>query len=89
VEHARQTDVRRVAGLAARALVAVDLRRRLPDDVADPGRPLVERVLVDDDPRLGVAALDLLLGADQPRQVSIASSMRGYVPQRQRLPAIA
>jgi hypothetical protein len=37
---------------------------------------LVERVLLDDDPRLGVAALDLLLRSDQSRQVRIASSMR-------------
>src|SRR5919198_388911 len=64
-------------------------RRRLPDDRPRPGGPLVERVLLDHDPLLGEAALDLLLGADQSCQVRIASSIFGYAPQRHRLPAIA
>src|SRR3954470_24824015 len=51
-------------------------------------RPLVECVLLDDEPHLFEAAFDFLLGADQPCQCRIASSMRGYVPQRQMLPAI-
>ena len=37
----------------------------------------VERVLLNHDPRLGVTPLDLLLRPDQPRQVWIASSIRG------------
>ena len=36
-----------------------------------------ERVLFDERPDLLVAALDFLLGLDQPRQLEIASSMRG------------
>ena len=59
------------------------------DDLARPGRPLLERVLFDDEPDLLVAALDLLLRADQSCHVRIASSIFGYAPQRQRLPAIA
>ena len=39
--------------------------------------PLLERVLVDDDPLLGVAAFDLLLGLDQPCHDAIASSIFG------------
>jgi hypothetical protein len=69
VEHPRQSDVRRVARLAARTLVAVDLRCRPPNDVERPRGPLVERVLLDDDPRLGVATLDLFFGLDQARHV--------------------
>ena len=53
-----------------------------------PGRPLLERVLLDDEPDLLAAALDLLLRADQPRHVRIASSIFGYVPQRHRFPAM-
>ena len=88
VQHARQPDVGRVARLAARPLVAVDLRRRPTDHLERPAGPLVEGVLLDHDPGLGVAALDLLLGLDQARHDWIASSMRGYVPQRQRFPDI-
>jgi hypothetical protein len=77
VEHPRQLDVRRVARLSAGLLEAVESRRIAADDVAGPGRPLEERVLVDERPDLLVAALDLLLGLDQPCQVEIASSMRG------------
>src|SRR5262249_57029824 len=62
---------------------------RSPDDLPRPRRPLLERVLLDDEPDLLEAALDFLLRADQPCQVEIASSIFGYVPQRQRLPAIA
>src|SRR5205807_1639577 len=71
------------------ALDAVDAASRLPDHRARPGRPLVERILLDHDPLLGEPALDLLLGADQSRHVRIASSIFGYAPQRHRLPAIA
>src|SRR5205085_3538620 len=60
--------------------------------------PLLECVLLDHHPLLAVAALDFLLGLDQachqlpppsPATVWIARSIFGYVPQRQRLPAIA
>ena len=63
---------------------------RLPGDRPScaPGGPLLERVLLDDEPDLLVPALDLLLGADQSRHVRIASSIFGYAPQRQRLPAM-
>ena len=77
MQHPRQLDVRGVARLAAGPLEAVEARRVPADDVAGPGRPLVERVLVDERPDLLVAALDLLLGLDQPCHVEIASSMRG------------
>src|SRR5205823_2815695 len=52
-------------------------------------RPLVEGVLVDDDPDFLVASFDFLFGADQSCQVLMASSIFGYVPQRQRLPDMA
>jgi hypothetical protein len=88
VKHPGQLDVGRVARLAAGALSAVLARRGPADHVERAGGPLLERVLVDDRPDLLVAALDLLLGADQPCHVAIASSMRGYAPQRQRFPAM-
>jgi hypothetical protein len=77
MEHAGQLDVGGVTRLAARLLEAVQARRVPADDVAGAGRPLVERVFVDERPDLLVAALDLLLGLDQPRQLEIASSIRG------------
>ena len=88
VEHAGQLHVRRVARLAANALECVDAHRVAADDRERPGGPLLERILLDDEPDLLEAALDLLLGPDQSRHVRIASSIRGYVPQRQMLPAI-
>ncbi|HYX88240.1 MAG TPA: molybdopterin cofactor-binding domain-containing protein, partial [Gaiellaceae bacterium] len=90
VQHPRQREIGRVRGLSARALVAVDPRCRPPGHLSRPSRPRVDRrVLVDDHPLLGIPALDLLLGANQPRHASTASSIRGYAPQRQRFPAIA
>jgi hypothetical protein len=77
VEHPGQLHVRRVARLTAGLLETVEARRVPADDVAGPGGPLVEGILVDERPHLLVAALDLLLGLDQPRQLEIASSMRG------------
>jgi len=77
VQHPWEADVAGVAGLAARLLVAVEPRSVTTDDVAGPGRPLVERVLLDERPDLLVASLDLLLAPDQPRHVEIASSIRG------------
>jgi hypothetical protein len=90
VQHPGQPEVGGVLRLAARPLVAVLPRRGLPDDVARPLRPLVDGVVaLDHDPLLGVPALDFLLGPDQPCHVRTASSIRGYAPQRQRLPAMA
>ena len=80
---------RRVAGLAPCAHGPRHPLCRTPDDLARPGRPLLERVFLDDEPDLLEAALDLLLGTDQPCHVEIASSIFGYVPQRHRFPAIA
>jgi len=77
VEHPGQLDVRGVARLAARLRMAVEARCIASDDVAGTGRPLDECVLVDERPDLLVATFDLLLGLDQPRQLEIASSIRG------------
>ena len=88
VQHPRQLQVCGVDGFAAGALEAVDARRRPAHDLERPGRPLLERVLFDDEPDLLVPAFDLLLGADQSCHVRIASSIFGYVPQRQRFPAM-
>ena len=76
-EHPGELDVARVARLAASLLVAVDPRRVPADDRSGTGRPLDERVLLDERPHLLVAALDLLLRADQPCHEPIASSIRG------------
>ena len=89
VQHPRLREVRRVDRLPGRALAAVDANGVAADDLERPGRPLVERVLLDDEPDLLVPALDLLLGADQSCHVRIASSIFGYAPQRHRFPAMA
>jgi hypothetical protein len=67
VQHPGQLDVRRVASLATGTLGTGDARSGTADDFPGPGRPLVERVLLDHEPHVLVAALDLLLGLDQPR----------------------
>src|SRR5439155_5316658 len=54
-----------------------------------PCGPLLEWVLLDDEPDVLVPSLDLFLGLDQSCHVRIASSIFGYVPQRQRFPDIA
>jgi hypothetical protein len=77
VQHAGQLDVRGEDRLAARPLHAVDARNRLPDELERAGRPLVDRILVDHDPLLGVVALDFFLGADQSCHVRTASSILG------------
>ena len=77
MQRARELEVAGVARDPARLLVAVEAHGRPADDVAGTGRPLVERVLLDERPDLLVAALDLLLRLDQSRHVEIASSMRG------------
>src|SRR4051812_5995635 len=69
--------------------MAVEPPGRPADDPARPRGPLLEDVFLDDDPLLGVPALDLFFGTDQPRHASTASSIFGYAPQRHRLPDIA
>jgi hypothetical protein len=77
VEHPGELDVGGVARLAAGFLEAVEARRVPADHIPRSRGPLDERILVDERPDLFVAALDLFLGLDQPRQLEIASSMRG------------
>src|SRR5436189_3089656 len=89
VEHPGWGEVGRVGGLASRALMAVEPPGGPADDAPRSRRPLLEYVFLDDDPLLGVAALDFFFGADQPRHASTASSIFGYAPQRHRLPDIA
>src|SRR5437764_1513549 len=89
MEHSRQLDVGRVTRLAAHTQGAVLAGCRPADHGERPLRPLFERILLDDEPHLLEASLDLLLRADQPCQLRIASSIFGYVPQRQMFPAIA
>ena len=98
MQHPGKPNVLRVASLAAGARKAVDSSCRAADGSKGTFRPLLERVLLDHDPLLRVAALDLLFGLDQPchqcpsppdATAWIARSIFGYVPQRQRLPAIA
>ena len=59
------------------ALEPVQAGCRPADDVERALRPLLQRILLDDEPDLLEAALDLLLGADQSRQCRIASSILG------------
>ncbi len=77
VEHPRKLQIGRVERLAAGPAECVGPGRRLPDDLAGPRRPLLERILLDDEEDLLEPALDLLLGADQSRHVRIASSIFG------------
>src|SRR5262249_8954442 len=88
VQHPGQTDVGGEARRAAHTLGRIESGRLAADGALRAGRPLRQRILLDDEPYLLEAALDLLLGADQPGQCRIASSIRGYVPQRQMLPAM-
>ena len=77
MQHSGQLNVRCVARFTPGTLHAVDARD-LPTHRGElTGGPLVERILVDDDPLLGVLAFDLLLGANQSRHVPIASSILG------------
>ncbi len=89
VQHPGQLDVGGVARLAGRALDPVLAARGPADDGLRSIGPLLEWILLDDEPDLLIAAFDFLLRADQSCHVRIASSIFGYVPQRQRLPAIA
>jgi hypothetical protein len=78
VQHPRELQVGGVVRLAPRPLVAVLPRCGPSDDGARPLRPLVDDVVAfDHHPLLGVVALDLLLGPDQPCHVNTASSIRG------------
>jgi hypothetical protein len=69
VQHAGELQVGGVDRLAARAFEPVLTERGLPDDRARSGGPLLERVFLDDEPDLLLAALDFLFGADQSRHV--------------------
>ena len=89
VQHPGQLEVGGIARLAAHPLVAVLARRGPADHRERPLGPLLEWILLDDDPHLLEASLDLFLGADQSCHERIASSILGYVPQRQMFPAIA
>jgi hypothetical protein len=77
VQHPGKLQVRGVFDLAACTVEPVDARCVPADGRERAGRPLVERILVDDDPDLLVAAFDFLLGADQSCQVVMASSIFG------------
>ena len=77
MQRAGELEVAGVARDPARLLVAVEAHGRPADDGAGTGRPLIERVLLDEGPDLLVPAFDLLLGSDQSRHVDSASSMRG------------
>jgi hypothetical protein len=77
VEHPGQLEIGGEACLAANPLRPVLPESRPADDVERAFRPLLQRILLDDEPDLLEAALDLLLGADQPRQCRIASSILG------------
>ena len=72
-----EADVAGVERLAAGARIAVEACSGPADDIARALRPLIERVLVDDEPDLLELALDLLLRADQSCHVRIASSILG------------
>jgi hypothetical protein len=61
LQHPRELDVLRVLGLPARPLGAVGPRRGAADGRERSLRPPVESVLLDDEPRLLDAALDLAL----------------------------
>ena len=89
VEHSRELEVGGVARLAADALGSIDAHGFLSHDGPWAGWPLLERIFLDDEPDVLVPPLDFLLGLDQSRHVARASSIFGYVPQRQRFPAIA
>ena len=89
VQHPGQLHVGRIERLAAYPHRPVYTRHLLAHRRERSRRPLVERILVDHDPDFLVAPFDFLLGADQSCQVLMASSIFGYVPQRQRFPDIA
>jgi hypothetical protein len=77
VQHAGEPDVGGVARFAANALERVLARRRPADNLAGAFRPLLERILLDDEPDFLESPFDLFLGADQPCQLRIASSIFG------------
>ena len=77
MEHAGELDVGRIASFSTGAREARHPLGGAADRLARPGGPLLEVVLLDHDPLLGVAPLDFLLGPDQPRQERIASSIFG------------
>src|SRR6266540_2654788 len=62
VQHPGQLEIGGVWRLATRALRSVQARHPLTDGLEWTLRPLVERVLVDDYPPLGVLPFDFFLG---------------------------
>ena len=77
MEHPRELEVGGVPRLAADPLRRVEPLGRLADGRARAGRPLLERVFLDDEPDLLEAPLDFLFRANQSRHVLIASSIFG------------
>ncbi len=77
LEHPGKADVGGVARPAAHPLRPGLARRGPADDRQRPRRPLLERILLDDDPDLLEPPFDLLLGPDQSCHVRIASSILG------------
>ena len=73
VEHPGKLEVGRVDGLARGRARAVDALGRLADGLARPGRPRLDRVLVDHDPLLACSCPRLLsrCGSVLPREDSL------------------
>jgi hypothetical protein len=89
VQHPRQLEVGGVLRATPRALRSVDSGNGPAYGRQRSFGPLVEGVFLDDDPLLGVLPFDFLLASDQSCHVLMASSILGYVPQRQRFPDMA
>src|SRR5439155_6020529 len=89
VQHSRQLQIGREQRLTAGPRQPIDPGHSSSHRRERSRRPPIERVLVDDDPDFLVASFDFLFGADQSCQVLMASSIFGYVPQRQRFPDMA
>ena len=77
VQHSGKLDVGREQRVASCFVGAVHTWNASTDGRERSCRPLVERVLVDDDPDFFVAALDFFFGADQSCHVVMASSIFG------------
>ncbi len=80
MQHPGELDVGGVARVAGRSQAPVDPLRRPADLVQRSRGPLVERVLLDEDPLLRVAAFDLLFGPDQPCHDRLLGSGPGAWP---------
>jgi hypothetical protein len=77
VQHPGKLDVGREHRVTSCFVRAVHTRNASTDGRERPCRPLVERVLVDNDPDFFVAALYFFFGADQSCHVVMASSIFG------------